>query len=521
MIFLPFLFIVSHPFEDETMRRFRIPRRTMLKGLGVAMALPMLETMGWADPGPASATGNDPKRPRRPVRLGFFYVPYGFGRTGNHRGTGDETWFWPAGPEDFSSTGALSQTLQPLRPVVGDCLLIDRMNNPRMSGPGHAIEAARFITAAHPNMEEEKRSTVNISISADQYAAQQLGIYTALPSLELAVSRCRLSGTSEANLSGAYLNTISYRSATQALPAENNPRAVFDRLFSNRRGSGGGGGPEVDVSQYMVTGGDGLDLAAGGGAASLDQSMLDLVMDSAKDLKGKVSRADQRTLDEYLDGVRSLERRVVAIERQQAAAQRAAAESRQGRKRSSDRGTFSDPIEVEIPEGSITWTQHLEVMTDLMILAFQTDLTRIVTLPFSHPYDGRNYPELGFKDQHHAVTHGDTSVESADKHKAIDALNVEMFARMVQKMKSLGDGHGTLLDNSILMFGSGMTDTSHNTYTRVPTILAGRGGGTITTGRTINANGDNLGDLLGAILARAGCSMDQPFGYGTKMMDLS
>ena len=502
------------------MSRIHVPRRTLLKGLGVAMSLPFLESVAWASPEPMWSNLRDgPGKQRRPVRLAFFHVPYGIGRVRGHSTSNGEAWFWPDNKADFSPTGKLSRTLEPLRQMIQECLLIDGLEGAAGRGPGHAFETGRWLTALHPNSDEDKKSTVNIGISADQYAAQQIGMYTALPSLELGVSRCRLSGTTEGGYSRAYNNTVSYRSPTQALPSENNPRAVFNRLFSNRRGSGqSSGGPSVDVSQYMTSGGNDLT-GLPQGPASVDQSMLDLVLGSSKDLKRKVSKADQRTIDEYMDSVRSLERRVIAIEQQHAAAARAAVEGKKRNKKTSKRGNFSKPIEVEISDGEMSWTEHLEVMQDLMILAFQVDITRVVTLPFSLPYDGRNYPELGFKDSHHAVTHGPSSEESEAQHIAIDALNIKMFNRIVQKMKSLNDGRGTLLDNSILMYGSGMMDTSHNYRKRLPTILAGRGGGTIKTGRVMDANGQNLGDLLGGILVRSGCKLEKPFATGTKLMD--
>ena len=476
-----------------------LSRRTLLKGLGVALALPLLETMSWAEtPG---------KTTKSPVRLAFFYTPYGYGR-------GDGS-FWPKEAKAFSPTGALPPTLEPLRPVVNDCLLLGGMSNPRADRAngvaGHVNEAAGWLTCAAMSMDKEKRSTVNIGISADQVAAQQLGVYTSLPSLELAVSNCNLSGTSEQGLSAAYVNTISYRSATQALPSDNSPRSVFNRLFSTRKSTAKkrGGGPTADASKF-----------AGGGTVeaegpSLDQSMLDLVMESTGALRKHVSGADQRTLDEYLDGVRALEKRVVAIEHQQAEA--AKAQASKGKPRV---GKFSDPIEVTVPSATVPRSEHLRVMADLMILAFQTDLTRVVTMPFAHAYDGSTYPELGFNDDYHACSHMDNAPES-QKLLKIEQWNIKQFAYIVQRMRSLNDGNGTLLDNSILLLGSGMKDNSHNTYDNLPTLLAGRGGGTITPGRYIQAKG-NMGDLLSAILARAGCTLEKPFANGTKLLpDLS
>jgi hypothetical protein len=479
-----------------------LSRRAMLKGLGVAMALPLLETMSWAETAKAAAV-------KPPVRLAFFCMPYGFGRTGIK----DQS-FWPADPKDFTPTAKLPSTLEPLRPVLGDCLLFNNLDNPHLpdeGGPGHAFEHGRFLTCVHPAMAQEKRATVNIGISADQVAAQQLGVYTALPSLELAVSRCNLSGTTEGGFSSAYLNTISYRSATQALPTENNPRSVLNRLFSTRKSvpRKRAAGPVADPAKFA--GGEAPVAEADG--PSLDQSMLDLLGEGTAALRKHVSDADQRTLDQYLDGVRALEKRIVAIERQQAEAARAQAGKGKERK-----GKYSEPITVNVKDGAVPWSEHLRVMADLMILAFQTDLTRVATMPFSQPYDGRNYPELGFNDDHHACSHKDSDISLILK---IEQFNIQQFAYIIGRMKSLNDGSGTLLDNSMLLFGSGMRDNSHDTYNRLPILMAGRGGGTVVPGRMVTTKG-TLADLYTAMLARAGCTMDKPFARGTRMMpDLS
>ena len=486
-----------------TRSRFLISRRTCLRGLGVALALPFLESMGWAEEQPFErgfpAGGEGPNG--SPVRLLFLHTPYGFGREAGLK------WFWPDRVEDFTPTGSLSPVLEALRPVVNDCLLIDNVNIPALpgeGGPGHAFESGRWLTCVHPNGEPDQKASVNLGISADQVAAMQIGNSTALPSLELAVRRYSLSGTTEGGYSAAYNRTISFRSETQALPSEASPKAVFDRLFANRS----------SVRRRSTTSKKGY---VGGGAhlrddePSLDQSMLDLVLGSSQDLKKQLGHADQRIMDEYLDGVRSLEKRVVAIERQQAEAEKAAAG---GAKKRSD-GIYSDPIQVEPKDfdGQAPYSERVMVMADLAILAFQTDLTRVVTLPFSLPYDGTNYPELGFSDNHHAVTHD----PQPEKNLAVDRLNISLFTRIVEKMRSLNDGRGSLLDNSLVLFGSGMKDWSHNYSKRLPTILAGRGGGTVRPGRMIKAKG-TLPDLLTSMLAAAGCNLDKPFSRGTQLM---
>jgi hypothetical protein len=485
--------------------RFLISRRTCLRGLGVALALPLLESMGWADDMPftqaAPAGGAD--LASNPIRMMFLHTPYGFGRQR------DLKWFWPTNAKDFSPTGELSPVLTPMRSVVNDCLLIDKLEIPKLDGeggPGHAFESGRWLTCVHPNGDPDKKATVNLGISADQVAANQLGFYTALPSLELAVRPYSLSGTTEGGYAAAYNRTISFRSENQALPSESSPKAVFDRLFSNRRSvrrrSGGASGGKGFV-------GAGADFDEN--SPSLDQSMLDLVMESSGDLRKHVSRSDQRIIDEYLDGTRALEKRVVAIERQQADAALAAA----GTLKKRGSGTYSDPIEVKLPanEGGATYSERVMVMAELAILAFQTDLTRVVTMPFSLPYDNTNYPELGFTDNHHAATHDQDPAHNL----AIDQLNISLFSKIVEKMRGLSDGKGSLLDNSMVLFGSGMRDWSHDVSTRLPTILAGRGGGTITTGRMIAARG-SFPDLLTAMLVRSGCQMNKPFSRGTQLL---
>jgi hypothetical protein len=484
-----------------TSSRFLISRRTCLRGclrgIGVALALPLLETMGWAGDAPVAGRGD------KPIRLLFLHTPYGFGREAGLK------WFWPSNPKDFSPTGELSPVLTPMRAVVNDCLLIDQVAIPKLpgeGGPGHAFESGRWLTCVHPNGEPDKKGTVNLGISADQVAANHLGAYTALPSLELAVRPYSLSGTTEGGYAAAYNRTLAFRSATQALPSESSPKAVFDRLFSQRksvrRRSGGGSG-------YVGAGAVGDD-----NVPSLDQSMLDLVLKNSADLRRHISGSDQRILDEYLDSTRALEKRVVAIERQQAEAALAAASRTDKADRTGKRsnGTWSDPIQVQVPtEGGAKYSEKVMLMAELAILAFQTDLTRVATLPFSLPYDNTNYPELGFTDNHHAATHD----QKPEHNLAIDQLNLTLFTGIVEKMRSLSDGRGSLLDNSLVLFGSGMRDWSHNTESRLPTILAGRGGGAVKPGRMITAKG-TLPDLLTSMLAAAGCPMEKPFSRGTQ-----
>ncbi len=472
-----------------------ISRRTCLKGLGAALALPLLETMGWADAPKGGAY-------KPPVRLGFMYMPCGVWRAD----------FWPADAKTFPVV--LPKSLEPLRPVIDQCLILDGLDNVGHGPVGnaaHALELSCWLTATLLNT--ENRANIDIATSIDQIAAKHIGLYTVLPSLELAYQNNDATGTGQEGVNNRYYTTGNYGSPTQPLPVETNPASVYKRLFSSRQSTPRKrGGPSVDTAKF-----------AGGGAPSddgqsLDRSMLDLVLNGAKDLRGRVSIDDQRRLDEYLDTVRSLESRVAAIERQQAEAAKAKASGKSGAKADFK---SSDPIEVKVPSGGVKWSEHIKVMGDLMILAFQTDLTRVCSLTASHP-QGINYPELGFSDHHHDCSHHGNDQDKIAKVAKIDRFNIEQFAYIVTRMKSLREGPDTLLDNCIMMWGSGQEDGDSHSNRRLPTILAGRGGGTIRTGRYVPKCNGNHGDLLTAILARAGVPIEKPIGIGTKLLpDLS
>jgi hypothetical protein len=464
-------------------KRTALSRRTCLKGLGVAMALPFLETMTWAET-PKSAGKN-------PIRMAFVQSPFGVYPDN----------FWPKDAKTFGPSGVVPPTLEPLRELLGDCLVFQGIQNPGVNDTGastHLIEFASWLTCAAP----KGGGMVDVGISADQVAAQQIGGYTSIPSLELGIEPSNFSHTGEGGFAGAYYDTISYRTPTQPLPCESDPRSVFNRLFSSRKSK-----PKRRVSTGGVA-------AVGGGAdegdgPSLDQSMLDAVMESTADLRKHLSTSDQRTVDEYLDGVRSLEKRIVAIEKQQAAA----AQAKQSKANPKSGLTYSDPIEVQVKDVG-KWSEKVKLMGDLMILAFQTDLTRIATFVLEHTFN-YSFPELGFTESHHECSHHDNQREKIEKLSKIERFHIEQFAYIVGRMKNLRDGNGTLLDNSMLLWGSGMGNGKLHNSNNLPTILAGRGGGTIRSGRLVQATGSQ-GDLLMAMLARAGCAPDRPIGSGKK-----
>lgn len=444
-----------------------LDRRTCLKGLGATLALPLLDSMGWAEP---AAKASKP-----PVRLGFMYMPHGV--------IMDQ--FWPKSPETFLT--APPPALESLRPVLGQCLMVKGISGVPIApfnGAPHALELSTWLTAKLPDANHWNK--IDIGISADQIAANHVGGFTALPSLELATMP-QTHKENQERLNEGYYTHCSFSSPTQALPAEINPRAVLNRLF------GKSDRPGQKNTQ----------------AGPLDQQMLDLVLGGASDLRRRLPKNDQEKLDEYLDSVRSVERRIAAIEHRQKEAALEKAGVRPSKRNESD----SPPIEIKIPEGDKR-SEYMQVMCDLNVLAFQADVTRVSTYIGSTP-NGVTYPELGFSEVHHSVTHHNGG-DKVRKVAAITAFNISQFAHMLKKMASLREGNGTLLDNCIMMWGSGLEDGNKHTRENLPFIIAGRGGGSLKTGRFLADAKGNQGDLLTTLLACMGVPLDRPLGIATK-----
>lgn len=479
--------------------KWLIDRRTCLKGLGAALALPLLESMGWAETPPKGAGAWKP-----PVRLGFMYMPHGVIMSR----------FWPKDAAAFRS-GALPPIIASLAPVRDRCLMVKGISGVPIApfnGAPHALELSTWLTATLPD--PDRRASIHIGISADQIAANYVGGMTALPSLELATMP-QTHKENQEGLNENYYSHCSFRSPTQPVPAEVNPGAVFRRLF---QGTDRGPANANANAQALSTDGE------------LDRSLLDLVLGGAKDLRGRLGRADQQKIDEYLDGVRALERRIASIEHRQREGDKAG----DARRRDGD----SPLIDVAIPDGDVKGnspeksqfvrrtaegesevkrSEYMQVMCDLMLLAFQADITRVATYIGSTP-NGVSYPELGFSDQHHSQTHYGTDQVKIDKVAKINALNVEQFAYMVTKMANLKEGAGTLLDNCIMMWGSGLEDGDKHERKNLPFVIAGKGGGTLNTGRFITDVKANQGDLLGTLLTAAGIPLDRPIGIGSKVI---
>lgn len=441
--------------------RMLLDRRTLLRGAGAALALPLLETMGRPQDG----------KNKPPVRLGFMYMPHGV----------IMEQFWPSDPSTFTSSPP--RILESLRPVIDRCLLVKGVSGvpiAPLNGAPHALELSTWLTATLPDV--NRRDVVNIAISADQIAANSIGAFTVLPSLELATMPQTWKENQE-GLSEIYYSHCSYRGPTQPVPAETNPRSVFKRLFQAERNSNAGAGP----------------------ADELDRSMLDLVLGGAKDLRGRLSRLDRQKLDEYLDSARALERRIFALERRRT---EAAEEALGERKQAAPAFVF--------PEGGKR-SEYMKVMGDLTVLAFQADITRVSSYIGSTP-NGASYPELGFSDQHHSQTHHNNKAEMVEKVAKINAFNVEQFAHMVKRLHAIREGEGTLLDNCIMMWGTGLEDGNKHSRASLPFVIAGRGGGKLKTGRCLPDVKANQGDLLGTLLTCAGVALDRPVGIGTRLL---
>lgn len=449
--------------------RTSFDRRHWLKGAGVSLALPFLDSMSWA-------SGENSSTP--PVRLGFMYMPHGV--------IMDD--FWPSDPNTFLDSPP--PAIESLGPILDQCLLMKGISGVPISpfnGAPHALELSTWLTATLPD--SDTRSRVNIAISADQIMANYVGAETPLPSLELATMPQTWKENQE-GLHEAYYSHCSYRSPTQPVPAEIDPRNVLNRLFgkSDKVGS---------VSR----------------ANPLDRQMLDRVLGGARDLRRTLAKGDRLKLDEYLDSVRAVERRIAAIENRQ----KENALEKSGLRSAGRDSNQSAPIEISIPEGDKR-SEYMQVMCDLTVLAFQTDTTRVSTYIGSTP-NGVSYPELGFTDQHHSQTHHENQEEMVGKVAAITKFNIDQFAYMVNKMAGLQEGDGTLLDHCIMMWGSGLEDGNNHTRKNLPFILAGRGGGTVDTGRFLPDVRGNQGDLLTTLLSCAGVPLDRPIGIATKQIE--
>ena len=398
-----------------------------MRGMGVAVALPFLDAMT-----PAFAAAARTGAVTAPRRMAFVYVPNGIIM---------KDWT----PAAEGSAFEFTRILKPLDPYRQDLLVLSGLtqNNGRALGDGpgdHARAAASFLTGIHPK--KTAGADISLGVSVDQIAAQKVGNATRFASLELGCEDGRLVGNCDSGYSCAYSNSISWRGATTPLPPEVNPRAVFERLFGDASET-----PESRAKRLAY-----------------NKSILDFVLDDTQRLKGDLGRTDRRKLDEYLDAVREIERRIEQTEH--------------------DSQQFTPSIEK--PSGvPVEFADHVHLMFDLMTLAFQADLTRIATFMICREGSMRTYREIGVPDAHHPLTHHRGNPEWIEKVAKINCFHLEQFAYFVNKLKSTPDGDGTLLDRVMVVYGSGLSDGNQHTHNELPVLLAGQGNGALRPGRHV------------------------------------
>jgi hypothetical protein len=428
----------------------RLSRRTMLKGAGCAMALPLLEAMT-----PSRALAAAAAKP--PVRMAFVSFPNGAIMNA-----------WK--PIGEGAAFELGPTMQPLSELRSHITILSGLaqENGFAKGDGagdHARSSASLLTGAHP----VKTSGANIRVgqSVDQAAAERVGHLTRLPSLELGIDRGRDAGSCDSGYSCAYSNAISWKNATTPMAKEINPKLVFERLFGNTL-SGGSASNHSRRSRVRA-------------------SVLDLVSEQASDLKHRLGSTDQQKIDQYFTSVREIEQRITR------AAQVKPVEAPEF--------AVPDDVPADVQE-------HIRLMYDLMALAFQTDSTRIITFNSANEGSNRPYKMVGVNDGHHELSHHREDAEKVEKLKKIDQFLVGEFARFLKNLQAIPEGEGSLLDNAMIMYGSGLSDGNRHRHDDLPIILAGRGGGTIQTGRHIALSGGApLNNLFLSMLDRVGASV--------------
>ncbi|MBQ16359.1 MAG: hypothetical protein CMJ65_04455 [Planctomycetaceae bacterium] len=425
-----------------------LPRRTFLRGIGAAVALPLLDGM--------HSTQAAAKAVTPPTRAAFIFFP---------NGAIMPSWKPTATGADYE----LSKTLKPLEAFKGDLTVISGLaqDNGRAKGDGpgdHARCAASYLTGAHPV--KTSAANIKVGISVDQVAAAQIGNKTRLPSLEIGIERGRNAGNCDSGYSCAYSSNVSWKTPTTPVAKEINPRAVFGRLF--------GSNEDAKVRKRRNKN---------------RKSILDLVAADAKRLQQTLGRSDKAKLDEYFTSVREIEQRIT----------RAEAADQQRR-----------PKDFPVPAGTPrNLTEHVNLMYDLLVLAFQTDTTRISTYMLGNAGSNRSYPMIKVNAGWHGISHHRDETAKVDQLQRIDQWHVGQFARFLGKLKNVQEGEGTLLDNCQLMYGSGLSDGNRHWHHDLPIVLAGRGGNTLKTGVHLKIEKERpLNDLFLSILDRVGAQVE-------------
>ena len=437
--------------------RKAIPRRTVLRSMGAMLALPLLDSM-------VPALSALAKTAAKPVnRFGVMYVPNGMIMK-NYlplvEGTGFE----------------LTPTLSALAPYRNDILVLSGLEcipTPGRPGGAHAKASTRFLTNVSPPLSE---TWLDAGISMDQILAQQTGKVTQMASLELAIESSETAGACDTGFACPYTNTISWKTANTPLPTQNNPRVIFERLFGDSESTD----PKVRLARLRG-----------------QRSILDSVSQEVAHLQGALPQSDRTKLTEYLDAIRNVEQRIQIAEAQ------------------SDQEL---PLVAHPPGIPGNWEDHVRLMFDLQVLAYQCDLTRVITLMVGHEHSGMTFPQIGVPDAHHPISHHQQEPEKVAKVAKVNAYHVKMFTYLLEKLRATPDGDGTLLDHVTLMYGAGMADSNSHSPIDIPLILAGGGAGHLKGGRHIRFKNTPLANLHLTLLDQFGVEWDR-IGDSTGRVD--
>jgi len=440
--------------------RVPLSRRTFLRGAGAAIALPWLEAML-----PRAAFARGILSAGAPLRFAFLF---------SANGKRMDRWT----PADDGPAFTLSPTLEPLAPFRDRLLVLTGLTQDNAEahgdGPGdHARSAACFLTGAHPRKTEGANILNGVSI--DQVLAQRVGDATRFPSLELGTEPALTSGNCDSGYSCAYSCNVSWRSATTPQLKEIDPRAVFERLFGDD-----GATPQEQARRLARR-----------------KSLLDYARDDAAHLKVRLGTTDRRKLDEYLDSVRAIEREIQKCEA----------------------GGGPPPPRIEEPPGTpADLGGHLRLLADLLVVAWQTDLTRVASFMFANDGSNRSYAFLGVPDGHHETSHHGGDAGKLEKLAKINRFHVEQFGYLLARLAAAEDGDGSLLDHSLVTYGCGISDGNAHNHDQLPILLAGTGGG-IASGRHLRFAAETpLCNLYLALLERGGVGLDR-FGDSTGRLD--
>ena len=433
-----------------------LPRRTFLRSTGVTLSLPLLDAMVPS----LTALAKTPAHPVR--RLGFVYVPMG----------SDITRWTP--PGESGKLDELSSTLSSLTPVSDHLTVLTNMEL-KNSYPGtHATSNAGFLSAAKAKWTES--TDYHLGTTVDQIAAKQIGQQTRLPSLEMAMDLMSMVGQCDNGFACVYQNNLSWSSPTTPLPAEAHPRLVFERLF-------GEGGTSEERRE----------------ALRRKASLLDWVMDDTARLQAELGSEDRARVDQYLDSIREVERRI----------QKAEAETEN-----------SELPDLDRPAGvPVAYSDHAKLMFDLQVLAMQADITRVITFQLARETSTRTYPEAGVPEPHHPLTHHGNNPEKIAKVAKINAFHVSLFAGFLEKLKSTPDGSGSLLDHTLYLYGSGMGNPNVHDHTNLPILVAGGAAGSMQGGRHVKYDEPTpLANLHLTLLEKVGIHLES-FGDSQGTID--